>query len=78
MSKELTSEYGGAPRVISSHSNTPKDHCRRKMWRNTQDGVSVRVHNEVSGKILQYIVIQKCFDYFLTFESLSKNDLCQI
>lgn len=28
MSKEFTSEYGGAPRVISSHSNTPKDHCR--------------------------------------------------
>lgn len=27
MSKEFTSEYGGAPRVISSHSNTPKDHC---------------------------------------------------
>lgn len=29
MSKEFTSEYGGAPRVISSHSNTPNDHYRK-------------------------------------------------
>lgn len=27
MSKEFTSEYGGAPRVISSQSKTPNDHC---------------------------------------------------
>lgn len=29
MSKEFTSEYGGAPRVMSSQSNTPNDHCVR-------------------------------------------------
>lgn len=31
MSKEFTSEYGGAPRVISSHSNTPNDHWRKSV-----------------------------------------------
>lgn len=35
MSKEFTSEYGGAPRVISSHSNTPNDHYGNKTRINT-------------------------------------------
>lgn len=45
MSKELTSEYGGAPRVISSHSNTPNDHWNIE---HQLDQLHIRSHHSTS------------------------------